>query len=266
MKIPMLIQEQKAITKVISGERPLYGSCGLHISGITFGQGESALKCSSDVEVAQCRIEGQYVFWECRGIICRDTSFSDTARACSWYGSDHMYESCRIDSPKIFRELDGLTVRGCHISSGAESFWRCNNARIEDVELENAEYCFLSSSDFYISRLREKGKYSFQYTRNFEIHDSVLDTKDAFWESENCFVYDSEIKGEYLGWYSRGLHLVRCHISGTQPLCYCKGLVLEDCTFDTSCDRCFEKSQVEGTIIGKVSSVEEPVYGEIRYK
>ena len=99
-----------------------------------------------------------------------------------------------------------------------------------------------------------------------EIHDSVLDTKDAFWESDGCSVYDSEIKGEYLGWYSRNLHLVRCHISGTQPLCYCKGLVLEDCTFAQDCDRCFEKSHVNGSVIGNVPSVMEPVFGNIEYK
>lgn len=252
--------------KSISGERPLYGSKGLHLTNLFVGEGESALKCSTDVEVADSRIEGMYVFWECRGVHCCDSYFAPSARACAWYGKNHLYENCRIDSPKMFRELEDLTVRNCHISDGAETFWRCRGAFLEDLEMDNAQYCFLSASDIRINRLKEKGKYAFQYTRNFEIHNSVLDTKDAFWESDGCTVYDSEIKGEYLGWYSRDLHLVRCNVSGTQPLCYCKGLVLEDCTFDTSCDRCFEKSEVSGSVIGRVTSVEPPVFGEILYK
>lgn len=253
-------------SSIISGERPLFGSKGLRFSDVTIGEGESALKCSEDVSVERSRIEGRYVFWECRGIQCVDTYFDKSARACSWYGHDHFYEGCRMDSPKIFREIDGLTVSHCHLGDAAESFWRCRNGRVADSDLEAAEYCFLSASDFRIERSRVRGKYSFQYSRNVEIHDSLLDTKDAFWESVGCTIYDSEIKGEYLGWYSRGLRLVRCRISGTQPLCYCSGLVLEDCVFDASCDRCFEKSEVSGTVIGQVISIEEPVYGEILYK
>lgn len=251
------------VQKVISGERPLFGSNGTHISDLCIGAGESALKCSTDISVERCRIEGRYVLWECSGVRCRDSFFAESARACSWYGHDHLYESCDIDSPKIFRELEVLTVRDCRLSAAAESFCRCREGHIADVQMRNAEYCFLSASDFVIERLQEQGHYAFQYSRNMEIHNSLLDTKDAFWESDGCTVYDSELKGEYLGWYSRGLRLVRCRISGTQPLCYCKGLVLEDCVFDESCDRCFERSQVTGTVIGQVTSVEEPVYGEI---
>lgn len=253
-------------SQIISGERPLYGSRGLHLSGVTIGEGESALKCSADVTVERSLIEGRYVFWECSGVRCSGSRFAESARACSWYGRDHLYENCQIDSPKIFREIDGLSVLGCRLSAAAESFCRCRNARLEDVQMADAEYCFLSASDFVIRQINEKGKYAFQYSRNIEIHDSVLDTKDAFWESDGCTVYDSEIRGEYLGWYSRGLRLVRCRIAGTQPLCYCKDLVLEDCVFDPSCDRCFENSHVKGSIVGKVTSIEEPVYGEILYK
>lgn len=105
------------------------------------------------------------------------------------------------------------------------------------------------------------GKYTFQYARNIEIHNAVLDTKDAFWNSENVTVYDSEIKGEYLGWYSRNLRLVRCHISGTQPLCYAENLVLEDCSFAPDADRAFEKSSVRATILGEITSIVDPLPG-----
>lgn len=107
-----------------------------------------------------------------------------------------------------------------------------------------------------------KGKYSFQYAENVQIHDSVLDTKDAFWHSKNVTVYDSIIKGEYLAWYSENLHLIHCKIIGTQPLCYCKGLVLEDCTMENA-DLSFERSEVNATILGHIDSIKNPLSGNI---
>lgn len=250
----------------IGGERPLFGSQSILLRDVTIREGESAFKCSSDVRAEHCNIYGMYAFWECSDVYCSDTVFEDTSRACSWYGRNHSYVRCRIDSPKMFRELEGVELEDSQISNAAETFWRCRDGKLSDVKLSGAEYCFMNASDFVIKRLDMQGKYSFQYARGIEIHDSVLDTKDAFWESDGCRVYDSELKGEYLGWYSRGLHLIRCHISGTQPLCYCKDLVLEDCTFDENCDRCFEKSSVNGTVIGRVPSITEPVYGKIEYR
>ena len=106
------------------------------------------------------------------------------------------------------------------------------------------------------------GKYSFQYVKNVEIRNCVLDTKDAFWHAENVTVYDSVVKGEYLGWYSKNLRLVRCEISGTQPLCYAENLVLEDCTMD-GCDLSFEYASVTADVRGEILSVKNPASGSI---
>ena len=107
-----------------------------------------------------------------------------------------------------------------------------------------------------------KGKYSFQYTENVEIRNSVLDTKDAFWHGKNITVYDSVVKGEYLAWYSENLTLVRCKIIGTQPFCYAKNLVLEDCEM-IDCDLSFENTTVQATVKGEITSVKNPAGGKI---
>lgn len=250
----------------IGGERPLYGSQSVQLTYVIVRMGESALKKSADVIVDQCSIEGLYAFWECSNIKCRDTYFAKSARACSWYGERHEYSDCIIDAPKLFRELKFLTIRDSVINNAAETFWKCSNIKIDNVELHSAEYCFLNAANVCIERMCEDGKYAFQYSRNVVISNSTLDTKDAFWESDDCTIYDSELKGEYLGWYSRNLHLVRCRISGTQPLCYCTNLILEDCIFAEDADRCFEHSSVNGTVIGQVASIVEPVTGHITYK
>ena len=107
-----------------------------------------------------------------------------------------------------------------------------------------------------------QGKYSFQYMKNLEITDSVLDTKDAFWHSENVTVRNSVVKGEYLGWFSQGLTLIDCKISGTQPLCYCKDLKLINCTMEDT-DLSFEYSDVEADVRGHVLSIKNPRSGSI---
>jgi hypothetical protein len=107
-----------------------------------------------------------------------------------------------------------------------------------------------------------KGKYSFQYTENFTISDSYLDTKDAFWHAKNITVKNCTLKGEYLAWYSEGLTLIDCKIIGTQPLCYAKDLTLINCTMEDT-DLSFEYSDVKADVRGHIHSVKNPRSGEI---
>ena len=243
------------------GERPLYESRDIELRNVTIGEGESGLKESRHIEAVDCLFEGMYVLWECEDVECRNCYFAASDRAPMWYTRRIKLTDCRINAPKAFREIDGLSIERMQMTDGNEAFWRCRDGHINDLRIENGDYPFFQSERLQISNLRLQGKYAFQYARNIEIHDAVLDTKDAFWESRDCVVYDSEIKGEYLGWYARNLRLVRCHISGTQPLCYCENLILEDCTFSPDADLAFEKSSVQATIIGSVTSIKNPLPG-----
>ena len=130
-----------------------------------------------------------------------------------------------------------------------------------DSDIES-EYLFFDSRDVKLERVKMKGKYSFQYMKNLEITDSVLDTKDAFGHSENVTVRNSVVKGEYLAWFSDGLTLIDCKIIGTQPLCYCKNLKLINCTMEDT-DLAFEYSDVEADVRGHVISVKNPKSGII---
>lgn len=250
--------------KILSGERPLYGSIGLRLERVTIGEGESALKECRHIEAHDCEIQGMYVFWECEDVECRNCRFASSDRAPLWYGKNIRMHDCIMDAPKVFRELDGLTLENIQISDGAEAFWYCKNGHLSDLNMQRAEYAFMQSNKLQINSLTLRGKYTFQYARNIEIHNAVLDTKDAFWNSEDCTIYDSDVKGEYLGWYARNLRLVRCRISGTQPLCYCENLMIEDCTFAPDADLAFEHSSVEATILSPVTSIKNPKSGIIR--
>ena len=250
--------------KILSGERPLYGSNNLLLERVTIGEGESGLKESRHIELHDCEFEGLYVLWECEDILCSDCHFASSDRAPLWYGKNIRMHDCLMDAPKVFRELDGLLLENVKMTNAAEAFWYCKNGHLSDLKMEQAEYAFMQSNYLTINRIYLCGKYTFQYARNIEIHHAVLDTKDAFWNSEDCTIYDSEIKGEYLGWYAKNLRLVRCRISGTQPLCYCENIVIEDCTFAPDADLAFEHSSVQATILSSVTSIVNPKSGTIR--
>lgn len=246
------------------GERPLYASKDLRIENVTVHEGESALKESCGVEAVNCRFEGRYPFWCCKGAMMEGCFFTEDSRAPVWYSSDVKMKGCEVYAPKILRELDGVTLEGCRFPKAVETLWDCRGIRVNDCIFEGADYLFARCSDIRISGIHLKGKYTFQYVRNVEIRDSVLDTKDAFWESDNVTVYDSVVKGEYLAWYSRHLKLVRCRIAGTQPLCYASDLILEDCIFEPDADLAFEYSSVEATVGSPITSVKNPLTGHIR--
>lgn len=254
----MLISDQ-----YFDGERPLYESRGIELRGVTIGEGESGLKESRGVKAENCRFEGMYVLWECEDVECRNCYFAASDRAPVWYSRRVRFVDCTLDAPKAFRELDGLAIERVHLNDGTEAFWHCRNGQINDLKIENGLYPFMYADQLQITNIRLQGKYAFQYARDIEIHNAVLDTKDAFWESRDCAIYDSEIKSEYIGWYAKNLRLVRCHISGTQPFCYCENLILEDCSFAPDADLAFEKSSVQATIIGKVTSIKNPLPGSV---
>ena len=246
------------------GERPLYCEHGLRLENCTVHAGESALKEGSDIEAVGCTFEGKYPFWECSNVYISDCTFREGARAALWYARNYKMEDCTVEAPKMFREMDGLSLRRVMIPNAAETLWGCRNVKVRELDVKGGDYIFMRCENLEIEGFRLLGNYSFQYCRNVVIRDSVLHTKDAFWQTENVTVYDSFINGEYLGWYSRGLRLVRCRIGGTQPLCYCDDLVLEDCIMEPDADLAFEYSSVQATVQGHIVSVKNPRSGFIR--
>ena len=246
-----------------AGERPLYCEHDLRLENVTIHTGESSLKETSNIEAVNCRFEGKYPFWECNGFRVKDCVFTEGARAALWYSRGLIMEDTLVEAPKMFREMDDLTLHRVQLPNAAETLWCCRNVTLEDVQAEKGDYLFMHSHDIRVSGLKLQGNYSFQYCRNVEIRNSELQAKDAFWGTENITVYDSFINGEYLAWYSKNLRFVNCRIGGTQPLCYCEGLVLENCTFERDADLAFEYSDVRADVRGSVTSVKNPRSGRI---
>lgn len=254
---------KKIENREFGGERPLFGSHGLHLDNVTIHAGESALKCCSDITATNCRFEGKYPFWHVRGFVVDHCVFTPGARAALWYSSDLTMTDTQVDAPKMFREMQNLSLTNVRIPDAQETLWHCRGIRMRDVEVAHADYLFMHCEDIDIEHYRQQGNYSFQYCRNVVVRDAVIDSKDAFWNTENVTLINCRLTGEYLGWHSKGLRLVDCHISGTQPLCYATDLVMENCTLAPDCDLAFEDSSLQASISGAITSVKNPKSGSI---
>lgn len=250
--------------KSYGGERPLFASRDLRLENVVILPGESALKECSNIEAVSCEFQGKYPFWHVDGFRVENCTFREGARAALWYSRRLVMKDTRVEAPKMFREMEDLTLENVVIPDAQETLWHCKGTRLKNVEVVNADYLFMHSSDISIEDYRQQGNYSFQYCRNVEIRNAVIHSKDAFWGTEDVTVYNSEIHGEYLGWHSHRLRLVNCRISGTQPLCYATDLVMENCTMDADCDLAFECSTLQATICSRITSVKNPRSGSIK--
>lgn len=246
------------------GERPLFATNELRLENVKFYPGESAIKECRNVEAYKCEFMSKYPFWHNDNTLIEDCLFTVYGRAAIWYSRNIRMVNCRVDAPKMFREIDGLTVENSTFSCAQETFWNCRDIKLRNVKARSGDYIFMNNVGIDIDGFALQGNYSFQDAKDVVIRNAKLDSKDAFWKTENVTVYDSEINGEYLGWYSKNLRLVNCKISGTQPLCYCTDLILENCTLADDCDLCFEDSKLEATITSNIVSVKNPAGGFIK--
>ena len=245
------------------GERPLFESHGLRLERVTIGDGESAVKECSDIEAVDCRFWGKYPFWHVHGLKIDRCQFDVGARSALWYTDHLVMTDTRIDAPKMFREMSDLRLENVVVNDADETFWGCHRIEARNLELHDGTYPFMFSTDIRIDGLKSDSKYVFQYCKNVELRNAHIVTKDSFWECENITIYDSLLDGEYLAWHSKNVRLVRCQLAGEQLLCYADHLVLEDCTFAPDCDRVFEYSDVEASIIGHIENIKNPSSGHI---
>jgi len=249
--------------KEYGGERPLYKLHDARLERVTIHLGESSIKESGNIEAYDCTFQGKYVFWECRKFLAHNCHFEASARSSLWYSENGKLEDCQVDAPKMFRRMQGIELQNCQFTDAQETLWDCNRVNIQDCEILNADYLCMRTDNIFIDKLHLEGNYAFQYSKNVEIKNSLLNSKDTLWDTENVTITDSEINGEYLAWYSRGLTLIRCHITGEQPLCYCKDLTLVDCTFGTDANLALEYSTVKAAIKGDIHSIKNPTSGSI---
>lgn len=257
---------EKIADTFFEGERPLYGRKDILLENVKIYPGESALKETRNVVARKCEFMGKYPLWHTDKALIEDCLFTVYARAAIWYSKDIHMRNSRVEAPKMFRELDGLTLENVKLTCAEETVWNCRNIKIDNIEAVKGDYIFMNCHNIEVDGLKLQGNYSFQDVKNVVVRNSILNSKDAFWHTDNVTVYDSVLDGEYLAWYSKNLRLVNCTISGTQPLCYVEGLVMENCIMADSADLAFEYTTLEAEINSPVTSIKNPLGGSIRVK
>lgn len=254
--------KKEIVRKKFTGERPIFASRGLILRDTIFGEGESPLKESSDIELYGCMFKWKYPLWYCKNVRAENCTWFDMARAGVWYSQNVTVKDCAIQAPKNFRRCRDLVIDGVSMPDAAETLWSCDGVSLKNVTAKGA-YFAMNSRNVKADGLTLYGDYSFDGAENVEITDSKLLSKDAFWNSRNVTVRNSYISGEYLGWNAQNLTLIDCTVESLQGLCYVQDLVMKNCKLlDTTL--AFEYSTVDADIVGGVDSVLDPSGGTIR--
>lgn len=178
-----------------------------------------------------------------------------------WYTDDMTVERALIEAPKNFALSQTDAQRSCPSKCFRDivALYRCDT-RSRDGKGRLFRDGLREHED---SGLPACGKLFVRWSKNVEIHNAKLLSKDAFWNSENVTVYDSVISGEYLGWNSKNLTLINCTIESLQGMCYIENLVMKNCKL-VNTTLAFEYSTVDVEIQGGIDSVINPTSGVIR--
>lgn len=249
--------------KTFDMERVFYGSDGLMVCGCIFdgpADGESALKECHNIQVSDCYFNLRYPFWHDNLLNISGSEMTEKCRAALWYSSEIHISSSKLHGIKALRECKNVNMCGCSIIS-PEFGWSVHNITMKDCTAQS-EYFMMRSTGLDFNSVRLDGKYSFQYIEDSVFENCVFNTKDAFWHAKNVTIKDSIVKGEYLAWYCENVTFENCKITGTQPFCYCKGLKLVNCEMYEA-DLCFERSEAEAVITTPVTSIKNPLSGNI---
>lgn len=253
--------KKEVIQQRFGGERALYGAKDLKIVDCVFGEGESPLKESRNIELTGSSFQWKYPLWYSRDILVDNCTWYEMGRSGVWYTNNIEINHSVLQAPKNFRRCDGVTLNDVILTNAAETFWNCKKIKLNKVTARG-DYFAMNSTDLEIDGLILDGNYFLDGGANAVIRNSRLISKDAFWNCENITVYDSYISGEYLGWNSKNITFINCTIESEQGMCYMDNLVLKNCKLvDTTL--AFEYANVEAEITSKVDSVFNPTSGTI---
>ena len=253
---------KKEITQeFLTDERALFQGENLKIQDTIFGDGESPLKESQDIELLGSMFKWKYPLWYSKNITMKDCTLFDMARAGIWYTDHISVEDTLIEAPKNFRRCKDVSLKNVRFPNASETLWNCDGVTMEHV-FAKGDYFAMNSENMVLRDFELVGNYSFDGVKNLEIHHAKMLSKDAFWNSDKVTVYDSFISGEYLGWNAKNLTLINCTVESLQGMCYIDNLVMKNCKL-LNTTLAFEYSTVEAEITGKIDSVLNPTSGVI---
>ncbi|WP_054749780.1 DUF3737 family protein [Lacticaseibacillus thailandensis] len=245
------------------GERPLFAEHDATISGTVFGEGESPLKESRNIQLKDSIFKWKYPLWYSQHVVADHTTFETMSRSGIWYTHDITIRNSALQAPKLFRRSSHIRLDHVHFADASETMWTCDDIRLTNVQV-NGDYFGKDSKNIYLDHVNLVGNYCFDGAQNVEVHNSTFIAKDAFWNCDNVTIYDSTLDGEYLAWNTKHLTLVNCTITSDQGLCYVDHLTMKNCRL-LQTDLAFEYSaHIDADITSTITSVKNPLSGRIQ--
>ena len=255
---------QKFVEQKFIGERAMFGAKDAEFERCGFAAGESPLKHGQNLRLKNCIFEWKYPLWYTKNVAVEDGFLMQMARAGIWYAQEVSFKDTLIQAPKSFRRCQNVRLENVNLTQAEETLWSCADVEIKNV-CARGDYFAMNCENVRVYGLNLDGNYGFDGCKNVLVEDSKLLSKDAFWNCENVTVRNSFISGEYLAWNSKNVTFENCVIESLQGLCYVQNLVLRGCqTLDTTL--AFEYSSVDAEILGGIASVKNPLSGVIRAK
>lgn len=256
---------QEIKEKYFEGERALYGLSNTILKNVTFGEGESPLKETKDLEIKATIFKYKYPLWYSNNINITDTIFETMSRSGIWYTNNISIKNSNLQAPKLFRRCKNITLDHIFFSNAEETMWTCEDITIKNTEI-NGDYFGKDSSNIYMENVRVIGNYVFDGAKNIVCKNCSFVSKDAFWNCENVTLINCQIDGEYLSWNSSHITFKDCTIESDQGLCYMDYVTLENCILNQT-PLAFEKcSNIKATINSKITSIKNPISGIIKAK
>ncbi len=251
--------------KTFTGERSLFKSQDIEVNDCEFGFGESPLKESNNVLINNSSFKWKYPLWYSKNIEARNIALTSDARSGIWYSENIFIKDSVIDAPKTFRRSKLITLENVSLNNATETMWSCNDITLKNVQVKG-DYFAMNSKNMIIDNLTLDGNYFFDGGENLTITNSMLNSKDAIWNAKNVTLKNCHIVGEYIGWNSQDITFIDCVISSHQGFCYMNNVKLINCQIIDS-DLCFEfSSNVDAIITSKMTSIKNPLSGEIKVK
>ena len=93
-------EKKKYLGGTYIGERALFMLKDAYLENVTFEDGESPLKESSDLELLNCCFKWKYPLWYANNIHVKSSYLAETARSGIWYTNHIIMDNCVIDAPK----------------------------------------------------------------------------------------------------------------------------------------------------------------------
>ena len=101
---------QEINEKYFEGERALYGLSNAILENVTFGEGESPLKETQNLEIKANIFKYKYPLWYSNNIKVTDSTFETMSRSGIWYTNNISIKNSNLQATKLFRRCKHVSL------------------------------------------------------------------------------------------------------------------------------------------------------------